>query len=97
MLASFSSRQTYPGSSKFQQKALCQSSHVLMNIYAELWSSRGSPSRNSRLGASANVRSCGDLARFAKFAGDMRAATVKRLWGGKLSGRASRLHRAPNK
>src|SRR5437868_454899 len=39
MLAWFSSRQTYPGSSKFQQKALCQSSHVLMNISSEIrWS-----------------------------------------------------------
>jgi len=41
MLAWFSSRQTYPWSPKFQQKTLCQSSHVLMNISCEIrWSRR---------------------------------------------------------
>jgi hypothetical protein len=41
MLAWFSSRQTDSRSSKFQQKALRQSSHVLMNIYEKIqWSRR---------------------------------------------------------
>ena len=64
MLASFSSRQTYPGSSKFQQKALCQASHVLMNISGEIRWSRRSQVKLAMARASVNVRSCGALTPF---------------------------------